>query len=221
MRATENWICACVCVCVCVSVCLGGRASHSQCASFTKETKFWQLTTCTPAAWKSSTCISASLWRMRYVHEAHAKHIFSVQLIACIASMNVRLVHLRGEFFLFPGESDHPASAGMPASAFSKLSLQRITANWPLETRQLLPLYVWVCSNDSVWHFLSADGGFVQCIDHFRQLTVFSQGCGQFLLICHSTGLIDVKCLEEVKVKAKVRNEDYFADLTHSDSHYM
>lgn len=65
IRATENWIY------VCATVCLGGRASHSQCASFTKETKFWQLTTCTPAAWKRSTCISASLWRMRYVHEAH------------------------------------------------------------------------------------------------------------------------------------------------------
>lgn len=47
-------------------VCLGGQASQSRCACFTKETKFWQLMTCTPAAWTRSTCFSASLSKMRW-----------------------------------------------------------------------------------------------------------------------------------------------------------
>lgn len=67
-------------ICVCVSVCIVGLVSLTQCACSTKEMKSWPSTTFTLAAWRRSTCTSASPWRMRWIHPRPQKaHTYNMK----------------------------------------------------------------------------------------------------------------------------------------------
>lgn len=96
---------------------------------------------------------------------------------------------MRGKWSLFSGESDHPASAWMSASALANWSLQRLIANWPPGAR-----------------LASCERRFLAMC---RQPAVFSSGCGQYLLICHSSALVYLK-----SSRASSANEGYLISPT-------
>uniref|UniRef100_A0A3Q3SEN0 PH domain-containing protein n=1 Tax=Mastacembelus armatus TaxID=205130 RepID=A0A3Q3SEN0_9TELE len=55
----------------------------------------------------------------------------------------------RCKLYVFSGKTDRPPSTWMPATAFPKLCLHRVTTNGPLEIRLVIFLYIQVCLNDA------------------------------------------------------------------------
>lgn len=151
----------CVCVYVCVIACLRGQASRRLCASFTKETKFWQSMTCTAPPWTSSTCSSASLSRMRYVQKKWQK-ILSIHDIN-----NYVKGQLKGQLFPF---------------LQVKVTILRRPGCPPLHSPNG-HCFDWMQTKHESYF-----RNMLVCTMYWLpyKQTVFSPGCRQFLLIYHS-----------------------------------